>query len=208
MKKFNTVFLYNTKGDVTVYDNKEQAFKELGFNFISFHVGKELRVPGKLFSHFIYPKHVKTNTDFFNKHYPNSRQLHHADHILLNEFGEVLAIDDFEDVIISERKKNDEKGFYTKYRRIEGWNGTGPVPGTGGWGNGHYFRHPVTLQALKAACGVCKEDGEPSMRGNRTKSHVPSSWDDIHRSDRGIRNWKKYRKQQWKQKMNASNTAG
>ncbi len=198
MKKFNTVFLYSAKGDVVVYDSKTIAFRELGFNFIAFSTGKELRILGKLFSHFIYPEHVRKNTDVFNKHYPNSRQLHHADFILVNEYGEVLSIDDFEDVIISERAKNDKKAYFTKRREIKGWNGTGPVPYTGGWRKGHYFRHPVTLQALKAACGICKEEGEPPMRGNRTRKNIPDSWSDIHRSDRYDRSWKNYRKQQYK----------
>lgn len=38
----------------------------------------------------------------------------------------------------------------------------------------------------------------PTTRGRR--KHLPSSWDDISRSDYGIRSWKKHRKTQWKTK--------
>lgn len=69
----------------------------------------------------------------------------------------------------------------------------GPVPGTGGWKNGHYFRRPKTRNELKANCDP---DHKEYVRKGRW---VPSSWDDIPVSaDRIKRSWKKQKKRkQW-----------
>lgn len=56
------------------------------------------------------------------------------------------------------------------------------VPHTGRRSGGHYFRRPRgKLQAL----------------ANDARSVPPDSWDDIHFSTRGDRNWKQHRKTQW-----------
>lgn len=63
---------------------------------------------------------------------------------------------------------------------------------------GYYHRHPHTLQEIKASAHVLVEDGEPIWRASRNHHNLPDSYDDINHYDDYNRNWKRYRKQQWK----------
>jgi hypothetical protein len=63
---------------------------------------------------------------------------------------------------------------------------------------GHYHRHPHTLQESKASAHVLVEEGEPIWRASRNYHNLPDTYDDIHHYDECNRNWKRYRKQQWK----------
>lgn len=64
----------------------------------------------------------------------------------------------------------------------------GPVPRTGRRSNYGYWRHPKTAQELRNI--------DCFTRAKR--KNIPTSWDDLERGDWRDKNWKRYRKHQWK----------
>lgn len=63
---------------------------------------------------------------------------------------------------------------------------------------GSYYRHPRTFQERKWNCDM--EDGAPPPRGRRRQGTLPCDWDDRIRDSVFWKNWKYYRKHQWKPK--------
>lgn len=63
-----------------------------------------------------------------------------------------------------------------------------PVPRTGRRSNYGYWRHPKTAQELRNI--------DCFTRAKR--KNIPTSWDDLERGDWRDKNWKRYRKHQWK----------
>ena len=63
-----------------------------------------------------------------------------------------------------------------------------------------YFRHPHTKNEMKQyfASKYSETDIFIRIRGRRSPKSLPNSWDDIYRSNMFLRNWKSYRKTQWK----------
>ncbi|WP_444942314.1 hypothetical protein ACJJI3_09950 [Microbulbifer sp. ZKSA004] len=63
-----------------------------------------------------------------------------------------------------------------------------------------YFRYPHTKNEMKQfyASGINEVDVSIKIRGRRHPKCLPNSWDDYYRSNMRLRNWKAYRKQQWK----------
>ena len=64
--------------------------------------------------------------------------------------------------------------------------------------NTNHYRHPKTQRDRRQNILCLKEDGEPPVRGARKPHLLPSVWDDRRRHI--SRNWKKYRKTQYKPK--------
>ena len=77
------------------------------------------------------------------------------------------------------------KNFY--YYRYD------PVPGVHKYPKGHYYRRIRTTQERRWSCF----DHE-YFRMKRNHKNIPNSWDDIQRHFQ--RNWKKFRKTQYKAK--------
>jgi len=63
-----------------------------------------------------------------------------------------------------------------------------------------YFRHPHTRNEMKQyyASVVNELNIVIKVRGRRRPTSLPNSWDDIYRSNITVRNWKAYRRKQWK----------
>ncbi len=61
-----------------------------------------------------------------------------------------------------------------------------------------YFRHPKTGNEMRQYFITSMNEMKIpiKVRGRRKPKHLPNAWDDISRSD--TRNWKAYRKTQWK----------
>jgi hypothetical protein len=77
--------------------------------------------------------------------------------------------------------------------------GVGPVPGTGVGGRGSCMRRRLkTTQERRRHSFYDVDAGEPKPRARRTGSNLASVYDDMIRSDADARNWKHYRKHQWK----------
>lgn len=72
-----------------------------------------------------------------------------------------------------------------------------PIAGTGKrtWGN--YYRYPRTQRDRRLSQPVF-EDDEPRIRGARRPCRIPSAWEDIPRRNWKDRNWKNYRRTQWR----------
>lgn len=66
---------------------------------------------------------------------------------------------------------------------------------------GTYFRDLKIGNELRKS-QICKEDGEPPIRGKRSFNNLPNSWDDYQRSDYNVKSWKHYRKTQYRSNKN------
>jgi hypothetical protein len=75
---------------------------------------------------------------------------------------------------------------------------SGPVPGIHRRRGGNAYRIPGTANERRANAFVDWESGEPAVRAARSWKALPSTWDDLERSDYRMRSWKQYRKHQWK----------
>lgn len=67
-------------------------------------------------------------------------------------------------------------------------------------GNSYYYRHPKTLNEMKQYFASIENELEipVNVRGRRRAKNLPHSWFDIDKPS--IRNWKQYRKNQFRQK--------
>ena len=67
----------------------------------------------------------------------------------------------------------------------------------GGFG---IFRYPKTQQELREIDKYYHEEDMKfyKVKHRASRNRTPTAWDDQFRSDQRIRNWKKYRKHQWK----------
>lgn len=74
----------------------------------------------------------------------------------------------------------------------------GPVPGTGRRSGGNAYRSPRTRAERRDNIFYDRDEGEPAPRGARSWKTLVSSWDDLVRSDYGLRSWKHFRTHQWK----------
>lgn len=91
-----------------------------------------------------------------------------------------------------ERLENEKRARRWRRRRLDGWNGEGPVPGTGS--RSRYrgcYRRPHTQAERRTAVWLV-EDGEPRIRAQRRANYLPTRWDDLYR--RTERNWKSQHK--------------
>jgi len=68
--------------------------------------------------------------------------------------------------------------------------------------NGSMYRRIHTFQESKWADAWDRHNEEVSIktRARRNRSNLPNTWDDYIRRDVEIKNWKRYRKTQWKGK--------
>jgi hypothetical protein len=92
-------------------------------------------------------------------------------HIFLDELGLIIPVWRVQEAyrLLPNR--------YLPARRFYGWKRS----------TGHYYRHPKTTQELR--------EGPTRARRNG----LPSSWDDLRIMARENRNWKQFRKTQWKE---------
>jgi hypothetical protein len=113
-------------------------------------------------------------------------------YVIRDELGQPLFARDFE-------LPSPDVPLYLVFRpALLNWNGTGPVPGTGRRRGGNAYRLPKTMRDRRDSEGILPEEGEPQPRPARRGRRLPTSWDDMARSDYGVRSWKQYRKTQWK----------
>ena len=63
-----------------------------------------------------------------------------------------------------------------------------------------YFRYPNTKNEMKQyyASLVNEENLRIKVRGRHKPKSLPHAWDDIYRSNMFSKNWKSYRRHQWK----------
>lgn len=93
------------------------------------------------------------------------------------------------------------KGLFNKFRRQDNKHlYTDFFRGYKRHSRGHCHKRLRTTQEHRMAANVLVEEGEPKWRGKRTNHNLPTAWDDLPLTDWNNRNWKRYRKQQWKPK--------
>lgn len=186
-----TVYLYSRNNDAQIFDNKDEAFIKLGTNFIANNVALYIGNPDDHYYSFGHNSNLTTAEYRSLCSWGSQRRF--GDFCLRNEYGDILTLVDFREQVLANKKP-----FVSFWLRE--WNGEGAVPGTGKRRRcyGGYIRYPKTFNALKAADFYCEEDGEVPVRGKRRKGYVPTCWDDKPRKDRGVRNWKRQRKTQYK----------
>lgn len=174
----SAVTLFHRDGRVWVYRNKQQALEELGRGFIARNVGVDFRV----FSH--------TAFDGTTSH----RVYQEWDYVLRGDQGRPLVLDDF----FPSPPRNVYRGDF--HWRYPSWNGEGAVPSTGRRHRhrGSSMRRPRTQAERRMNQTGAREAGVPAPRGRRNEHHLPSSWDDISRSDWHERSWKRHRRTQYK----------
>lgn len=83
-----------------------------------------------------------------------------------------------------------------------GWDGDcrprgRPIPGTGVRRRGRSYRRPST-QSERRHNQPIFDDGEPEIRDARKIHVIVNAWDDIPRNHWGAKNWKRFRKTQWR----------
>jgi hypothetical protein len=84
------------------------------------------------------------------------------------------------------------KDSLAKFRYYNG------IPGHKYHSRGTYYRAVKTSQERRMAANVLLEENEPKWRSSRNTHNLVDRWDDIHHEDWRNRNWKRYRKTQWK----------
>lgn len=94
------------------------------------------------------------------------------------------------DILTGLRRKYIRNRWKRYYYRYNSWSKRS---------NGHWYRHPKTTQERRWANAWDDEEFAPRIRTKRNARHLPNSWDDLPRGSKG-KNWKNYRKHQWKEK--------
>jgi hypothetical protein len=171
------VTLFGRDGGVRVFPSKQSARRELGLSWIRKNVGRDFRV----FSH---------TSNFGGKVF--ERYAVYIDHlyVMRDDFGGILTAEDF-------ATPSPCRTGWSIYRRYRFWNGDGPVPGLFRWRGRHYFRHPRTQNERRLAFAIT-DQGEVPPRARRNHRNLVNAYDDLRINAREIRNWKRYRRTQWK----------
>lgn len=123
---------------------------------------------------------------------------HPVDYVVLDSMNRVVQTYILEEAIKEYSEKNPKKEYVWVPRSISCKNYPGfrygPVPFTGKvHGYGRYYRHPKTRQER-----IANLYDDKFVRGKRKDKHLPTSWWDISRKDTYDRNWKRFRKTQYK----------
>ncbi|EPP7233250.1 hypothetical protein ACTOJ1_000104 [Shigella flexneri] len=176
----NKITLHHIDGFIWSYKDLNDAYEKLGKSFIYRKVGFQ-------FDYYVpewKPSVYRIVTGY--KHI-------HADFILRDDAGKELTSDDFLEF----------SNYQYDYKKRYIVRGTGPVPNLRRRGYCKYFRKPRTIQERRynSSPEIFEYDDliiKVKMRARRSSKNLPSSWDDIYRSNYKNNSWKKYRKQQWK----------
>jgi hypothetical protein len=183
------VTLFKRNGDVVAFSSMQAAFRQLGFSWIAANVGPHFRT----FSHHVYVsldgRVVRNRKEIGGIAIQWPVYVEH-DYVMRDDSGNPLTAESFAFL----RAKS--SGSYT-VRGFRYWNGVGPVPFTGKQTGAHYFRNIRYVNAKRVA-QYFPEDGELAPRAARNARGEPDSWDDKPIAARSCRNWKRYRKIQWR----------
>ena len=174
-----SVKLFSKEGLVAEYTSKEIALKALGFGWIERNVGPHFNV----FSHMTRLTPYWGNT-------PISQQYAY---VLRDREADVLTSIDFYPKATSRRTY---LGLLW-VRRHASWNGYGPVPGIHRQRRSNRYRSMAFIRAHKAS-EIFKEEGEVKGRLSCKTKQPPNNWDDYRVSATKNRNWKRFRKNQYK----------
>lgn len=108
----------------------------------------------------------------------------HHEFVLRDSFGDILDPED-----IKKAYRKDKPYRYPRWANHH----PGSKPSMGWW-----IRRPKTIQEARWVNAWDDEEFAPRVRARRNAKNLPNAWDDEHRSDLAIRNWKQFRRTQWK----------
>ena len=190
------VTMFSRDGEVYVYPSLAAAYKALGSRWIAQYVGKNFR-------EFSHRTRVKSDGNpatvgWVLQGFPYVHETVYVerDYIMRDDFGTPLTIADF--AVFQER--NRYRGW--RYRWLSTWNGEGPVPGVSKCRGGHHYYRRIHHMNARRQCFPVREEGEVPPRAARNQHHLPNNWDDYRVANREDRNWKRYRRTQWRDKRN------
>lgn len=175
-----SVTLFSVSGDVRIFASMTDALRQLGYRWISENVRAEFVA----FSH--VERRLSDNDVWFSR-----ACYHSARYVMRDDTGAKLTAGDFSDLRRARRLP-----WWVRHRsQLQRWDGAGPVPYVHRPSNCSYYRRPRTLNERRMGEVV---DDEPAPRAGRA-SIIPSDWDDRRVAAREVRNWKNFRRTQWKQ---------
>lgn len=175
------VRLISRAGSIWEYNSMSKAYYIINSRRLWTEIGNSFKDSVYSFR-FIKGKCIKVVT------FPN--------YILRTELGDVITVDELRDYSPPKRP-------YFLYRHLPFKFRKGSVPNIhcsrGGF---HYYRKIKTTQEHRANRAVLTDEDAKlyrvKVRGKRAKNFLPNTWDDIIYSDITIKNWKKYRRTQYK----------
>jgi len=125
-------------------------------------------------------------------------------YILRSEFGDVITKDDISEAFAKIRTDSRNARIDKEIARAQRNFRCAPEPSTGYRRYGNCYRHISTYSEHRDNDALNYDDDaieyNIKSRSKRTKSYLPNYWDDRIRSDYDVKNWKRQRKTQWKQK--------
>ncbi len=176
-----SVTLFHVNGGRWVYKDVAHARDALGVHWIRANVAAEFRA----FSHFSYSPYSKGDLASAIR----SSVYDTASFVMRDSRGKTLTAADF---------RLDKPYRSPFWRHLETYPGWGPVPRTGRRSSSRYYRRPGTQAERRMAQVV--DPSEPAPRPSRNANALPNAWDDYGRASADDRNWKRFRKTQWKPK--------
>lgn len=180
----NKITLHHFDGKFWSYKNLKHTYESLGQSFIYRNIGFQFDYITPEWKPLSY--RVVTGYNHI-----------HADFILRDDSGKELTSKNF--LEFTNCKYNYKKRYIIR--------GMGPIQGTGRSRKTYskIFRKPKTIQERRKNSSTESFEYEGliikiKIRSRRSAKSLPNSWDDVYRSNYKINSWKKYRKQQWKDK--------
>lgn len=191
---YKTTFtLFCRDGGVGHYPSIKGVLEQLGLGWISRNVTPQFRV----YSHTEW-RIADDELTYFGSGAPDEacyakRFYRESDYIMRDGEGCPVTSATFYELGLSAGPAK------CRYRmRCGSWNGEGPVPGTAKRRGGHHRGRAIRYANALRAAMTFEVEGEIALRPKRGTTLLPDRRDDYRVSSRGDRNWKGYRKTQWK----------
>lgn len=196
-KTIPKIYLIHRTGERWVYKNIVEAATEL------YRLG--------YYSRYSYDRYNRwRSTSLISEHFHTERVWNYDingydrishDYIVRDEFGDIITVDDLHNNRV--RRKPHRRYRFADYKEKDFRNA--PVPYTNGSGGGRGYKNIRTTQEICETAALKYEEDvlgyDIKIRPNRQAHNLPNGWwDDRRRSDWDIKNWKKYRKNQWCEK--------
>lgn len=172
-----TYVLRHIAGQSYAYATLKAVWDDLGYMWLRRNLGCEFNEP-------LQP-------------YDNSVGVYPVQWILRTDFGEIVSIDAFEAMREAHRRR--PRFFWLSYS-CYGYNGEGPVPRAGRRRGGRTYRRVRHMMERRQAAAIFVEEGEVAPRAKRGLKGIPDPLNEYAIAARENRNWKQYRKNQWRER--------
>lgn len=170
----SSVTLFSHQGNIMVFETMQHALRVLGFRWIRERVGRNFYE----FSHTEVESVSGARTPVYDR----------FEYVMRDDFGEPLVASDFAKFRASRRW----------FCAFDAWNGSGPVPGVHKCNAGAHYCRRIRYVGQRRQAIPDVTEGELGPRGKRSIRNLPDAWDDYYPRNRLDRNWKQFRKNQWR----------